>query len=367
MRNGKKFRAIAAVMALAVMLCSCGSTGGSTSGNTNSAAGGSTESAPEKLEKINVSHHPYIHGLPTQVAIDQGFYTENGLDPQVTMYAGGAAQNEAVATNAWDVGTTGMAGAVTGLIGYDLKVIGISASESATVDLWVRPDSPLANTTGALADYPNLKGTADDWKGITVICQSASNCQLVLFATLEKFGLSKDDINIVDMSVAQGFPAFKSGEADMVALWSPFGYQAEELGWVKVSSAEDLGLDFYNIILATDDAIENKPELVQKWLQTYQEGADYITAHKDEAPQWLYDFSMDEGITTTLENCEKDIEYRPFATVEQQKEYMDDGQVLDQLLVFAEFLKNQGNITQEDYDKLASGDCICTEFVDNLK
>ena len=46
---------------------------------------------------------------------------------------------------------------------------------------------------------------------------------------------------------------------------------------------------------------------------------------------------------------------------------MSDGSVQEQLTTFAEFLKNQGNITQADYDKLASGACIDPTFVEGLE
>ena len=87
------------------------------------------------LDFIRVSHHPYIHGLPTTVAIDNGIYEANGLKPEVTMYGGGAAQNEAIASDAWDVGTTGLAGAVVGCIGYDMKVIGATVYDGKTIDV----------------------------------------------------------------------------------------------------------------------------------------------------------------------------------------------------------------------------------------
>ena len=63
------------------------------------------------------------------------------------------------------------------------------------------------------------------------------------------------------MTVAQAYPAFRAGEADAVALWAPFGYLAADQGWVKVSSAEAVGVDFYNLIIATDKAVKEKPEL----------------------------------------------------------------------------------------------------------
>ncbi len=328
-------------------------------------AGGSKEAA-EGLDPINVSHHPYIHGLPTIVAENEGIYTANGLAPNITMYGGGTAQNEAIASDAWDVGTTGMAGAVLGVVGYDMKVIGATVYDGNTIDIWVRPDSDIAKVKGQVEGFPDIYGTADTWKGKRIICQSASNCHLVLLATLEKFGLTADDVEIVDMTVAQSYPAFKAGEADVVGLWAPFGYLAEQEGWIKVSSANAVDLAFYNLIVATDKAVKEKPELVQRWLKTYCEGVEAIRANQEEAPSWLYEFSLDEGITTTEEDCVKEIALRPFPTIEEQKELMNSGELKDLFLTFAQFLVNQGNLTQADYDKLATGDFIDTEFINNL-
>lgn len=320
-----------------------------------------------QLETIKVSHHPYIHGLPTAVAEREGMYEKHGLKPEVTLYAGGPAQNEASATDAWQVGTTGLGGAVLGCIGYDMKIIGASAFENSTIDLWVRPDHPMAKVSGEVEGYPGIYGNAELWKGQTVICQSATNCHLLLLATLEKMGLGKDDIKMVDMNVAQSFPAFKAGEGDVVALWSPFGYQAEEEGWVKVSSAEAVGLQFCNLIIATKKAVEEEPELVQKWLETYLEGAEYMKANIDEVPQWLYDYQQDEGINTSFENCVNDVKNRPFPTLEEEKHLMNDGELEGVVLEFAQFLVEQGNLEPEDFAKLEQGDFIDASFINNIK
>jgi ABC-type nitrate/sulfonate/bicarbonate transport systems, periplasmic components len=329
-------------------------------------ANGSKEDVKSNLDLIRVSHHPYIHGLPTSVAIKNGVYEANGLNPEVTMYGGGAAQNEAIASDAWDVGTTGLAGAVVGCIGYDMKVIGATVYDGKTIDIWVRPDSEIAKTKGAVSSNPDVYGTADAWKGKKIICQGVSNCSLVLAKTLSLFGLTTKDVEIIDMTVAQAYPAFRAGEADAVALWAPFGYLAAEQGWVKVSSAEAVGVDFYNLIIATDKAVKQKPELIKRWLKTYTEGVDIIKAHPAEAPQWLYDFEMDEGITTTLKDCEKEISLRPFPTVAEQKDLMNNGGLLEMFLNFASYMLAQGNISQADYDKLATGSFLDPQFINAL-
>lgn len=328
-------------------------------------ANGSKEEA-SNLDLIRVSHHPYIHGLPTTVAIDNGLYEANGLKPEVTMYGGGAAQNEAIASDAWDVGTTGLAGAVVGCIGYDMKVIGATVYDGKTIDIWVRPGSDIASVKGQIADHPEVYGSAETWKGKKIICQGVSNCSLVLAKTLGLFGLTTKDVEVIDMTVAQSYPAFRAGEADVVALWAPFGYLAAEQGWVKVSSAEAVGVDFYNLIIATDKAVKEKPELVKRWLKTYTEGVEIIRQNPDKAPQWLYDFSMDEGITTNLEDCKKEIALRPFPTVAEQKDLMNNGGILNMFLNFAQYMLDQGNISQRDYDKLATGSFLDPQFINAL-
>ncbi|MEG0752778.1 MAG: ABC transporter substrate-binding protein [Angelakisella sp.] len=358
---------IAAILSVGVMLTACGKAPESKPAAGSDANATSSVAEQAKPQPVKISHHPYIHGLPTAIAERDGIYEKNGLIPEVTLYAGGPAQNEASASNAWQVGTTGMGGAVLGCIGYDMKIIGASAFENSTIDLWVRPDSDIAKVKGEVEGFDGILGNAELWKGKTVICQSATNCHLLLLATLEKMGLTKDDITMVDMNVAQSFPAFKAGEGDVVALWSPFGYQAEAEGWIKVSSAEAVGLQFCNLIIATKKAVEEEPELVQNWLETYLEAADYIKANIDEAPQWLYDYQQDEGINTSFENCVNDVKNRPFPTMEEQKKLMCDGELKELVLNFASFLVQQGNLTQADYDKLASSDFVDSSFVENIK
>ncbi|MEG0541811.1 MAG: hypothetical protein RR528_05750, partial [Angelakisella sp.] len=108
-------------------------------------------------------------------------------------------------------------------------------------------------------------------------------------------------------------------------------------------------------------------ELVQNWLETYLEAADYIKANIEEAPQWLYDYQQDEGINTSFENCVNDVKNRPFPTMEEQKKLMCDGELKELVLNFASFLVQQGNLTQADYDKLASSDFVDSSFVENIK
>ena len=63
------------------------------------------EPADDTVYDLKVSGHPYIHALASVYAIDQGYFKCE--DTTVDMYSGGPVQNEAIASGAWDVGTTG--------------------------------------------------------------------------------------------------------------------------------------------------------------------------------------------------------------------------------------------------------------------
>ena len=104
---------------------------------------------------------------------------------------------------------------------YGYKLIGISNVESETNDLWVRPDSPLLKTKGANPQYPNIYGTADDWKGKKILGPTVTTAHYALSATLQALGLSDKDVNIVHMELGQAMTAFNAGEGDIIMLWAP--------------------------------------------------------------------------------------------------------------------------------------------------
>ena len=279
-------------------------------------AGGKAEPAGQKaqsaaLTKIKVSHHPYLHALPTYIAQQKGWYKEAGLDETVTMYGGGPPQNEALASDAWEVGTTGGPGAVFGGVGYGLRIIGYaSASDTPTTDLWVRKDSPIAKAKGVNPKYPNLYGKAEDWKGKTILCPTATSCHFTLIATLTTMGLTDKDVKIMDIPVAQAYQAFKTGQGDIVAQWSPFGFLAEKEGWVKVSSAKDVNVELPTLIIASEKAIKGRPEVVSRWLELYYRGMAEQAKDVNQSAKWLFDFSKQEGIKISEEDAVKEVSYR---------------------------------------------------------
>lgn len=317
------------------------------------------EEPPAEIVELKMSHHPYVHALPSIYADENGIYDQY-FDYNIDIYANGPVQNEAIASGSWEVGTTGLGGAVLGVIGYNMKILGFTTPDTNTTDIWVRPDSPLAS---AEVDEDGVYGTADDWKGLTILCNRGTICHMVLLATLEHLGLKESDVNIVDASVANCYTAFLSGEGDVVCIWDAMGLKAQENGWVKVSSAPAVGVDLPALLVCTEEAYNEKPEAVKQWMKIYFDCTDELLADPEAAAEMLYDYQTSEGVAVSEEDCTATIELRPFYTLEDQEQFFapdEDGNTRahEVMMQYADFMLSQGNITQEDYDAMAASDFV---------
>jgi sulfonate transport system substrate-binding protein len=364
-------RILAAILCLIMVVAGVGCAQTATPQATPAPAAPADSAAPEATAApetpaepipLKISHHPYIHGLPSIYAEDNGYY--DAFDFTIDMYASGPVQNEAIPSGAWEVGTTGMGGAVLGAIGYNLKILGITAGDTNTVDIWVRPDSPLASIA---PDDKGVRGTADDWRGKTILCASGTTCHMNLIGTLNHLGLTEKDVNIVDTAVASSYTAFAAGEGDIVCLWSPFGFKAESEGLVKVSSVAALGLEMPCLIVCTEETYNNRRDVVKQWVKAYEDSAMALMADPDEA-QILFDFETDEGIAVTFENCQSEVKARPFYSIEEQAAYfVDNGgtnRLQDIMREFAQFMVSQGKIKEEDVQKVV--DCVDGSIMQEL-
>ncbi len=330
------------------------------------ACGAPAEPAADAKPTLDISHHPYIHALPTVYAEENGMYDE--FDYTVTQYSGGPTQNEAISTNAWEVGTSGMGGAVFGVSGYNLKIIGFGVSDAPTTDLWVRADSPIAQVG---PDENGIYGSAETWKDVTILCPSGTTQQMALIATLDHFGVSISDVNVIDTSFAQCFTAFGAGEADVTVLGSPYSIQAIDEGWVKVSSAEMLGLEVPTLIVATEQAVQEKPEVVEAWLSEFLTASDKLNEDIDASAEMLYEFQRGEGIMSEVEDQIKDLTIRSFPGLEENTEWFkigEDGKTHaeDVVLQFVDFLISQEKMTEEDKTRMIESNFIDSSFIENL-
>ncbi|WP_300821307.1 ABC transporter substrate-binding protein, partial [uncultured Oscillibacter sp.] len=122
-RTLKRLLCVLLVAMIALSLAACG--GGKSDqqqssqqttqdGNSGDAQSQGDSQPQTGLKKLTISHHPVLSGLPAYVAIQKGFFEEEGLDVDMDVYISGASQMEALPSGSWSCGG---AGATAGCLG----------------------------------------------------------------------------------------------------------------------------------------------------------------------------------------------------------------------------------------------------------
>ena len=130
-----------------------------------------------------------------------------------------------------------------------------------------------------------------------------------------------------------------------------------------------LGINQPCVIVATEDAIKKDWDGVYAYLKAYLKAATELNADPEGTAQMLYDFEEEQGISLSETAAVKEVENRPFASIERNEELFtvrDDGgcEANDILLVFAEFFEGQGKISQDDLNNLRENGMVDTSFME---
>ncbi|RCX20082.1 sulfonate transport system substrate-binding protein [Anaerobacterium chartisolvens] len=348
-----------------IVMGGCGET---QKGGTDANGGGKNEKP--SVVKINVSHQPYSHGLPSYVAQKEGWFKEAGLDANILFFTSGPSQNEALGADQWEVGAMGSPPAILGGVGYNSHIIAFAVDDTVSVDYWVRPDSPIAKVKGEVKDHPDIYGTAELWKGKTILCPTATSAHFMLIATLDKLGLTVNDVKIVHMEVPQAFAAFKAGQGDIVALWSPINNNAPAEGWVKVSSGLATGEVMPTVIVASDKAIKERPDAVKKWLEEYFKACDKLNQDINVQAKFLLQMQTDNGIKNDEAGALKFVEDRPLPTLDYEAKIFkgeygkrEVDTIMEKII---DFFIEQGTIKAADKEKLLKNNFIDGQFIQAL-
>jgi hypothetical protein len=138
----------------------------------------------------------------------------------------------------------------------DLSLIGVSPTFTDFRAVFVpnvfQGFAPLVRPDGDLKTYEQMKkqisdpkealrATCAQVKGKTWVAQLGASHETTVDATLEVAGLTRDDLDFIDIGPAEGATAFLRGEGDIYLGDVPNRYRLEEEGMVPLVTAGDLG------------------------------------------------------------------------------------------------------------------------------
>ncbi len=232
-----------------------------------------SDNAMPKVTLCEVTHS--IFYAPQYVAIEEGYFTDEGIDLTVTNGFGADK-------------------VMTALISGDAD-IGFMGSESSIYVYAEGADDYAVNFAGLTQRAGNFLVSRNvddsfDWqslKGKTVIGGRAGGMPQMLF----EYILKKNNIDPAnDLEILQNVDfgstsaAFTSGIGDFTVEFEPSAtlLEQQDAGYVVASLGVESGYVPYTAYCAKKSFIEKNPELIQKFTNATQKGLDYVNTHSSE-------------------------------------------------------------------------------------
>ena len=253
----KAMRVLLAGFLACAALCGCGK---ETSGRT-----------PVTLYEVAHS----IFYAPQYVAIELGYFQEEGID--LTLVNGAGADKVMTAMLAGDA-DIGFMGSEASIYTY------VQGAEDYAVNF-----AQLTQRAGnfLVARQPDPDFTWQKLKGSRVLGGRAGGMpQMVFEYILKKNGIDPKTDLTIDQSIQFGLTAaaFTSDQSDYTVEFEPFatGLELEGNGYVVASLGTDSGYVPYTAYCAKKSYLAMHPDLIQRFTSALQKGMDYVNSHTAE-------------------------------------------------------------------------------------
>lgn len=244
-----------------------------------------------------------IFYAPQYVAINKGFFEEQGLSIDLTTGQGADKTMTALLSGQCDIGFAGPEAVI--------YVYNQGKEDHAVLfaQLTQRDGSFLV----ARNNEPEFKW--ENTRGKVIIGGRPGGVpEMTLEHVLKKYGVipGKDVEIITNLQFTATAGAFSSGTGDYVALFEPTAsmLEKENAGKIVSSIGEESGLVAYTAYFTTKSMMEKNPELVQKFTNAFYKGQLWVKEHSaEEIAKEIKPFFPDaeDGILVTVINRYKDI------------------------------------------------------------
>ena len=226
----------------------------------------------EKVVLNEVAHS--IFYAPMYVAIEEGYFAEEGIDLTLVTGFGADKTMTAVLSGEADIGFMG--------------------PESTIYTYLGETDDPVINFAQLTQRAGNFMVARDDsdfsWqdlKGKTVLGGRAGGMPEMVFEyILKKNGINPQKDLSINQSIDFGSTAaaFSGGQADYTIEFEPSAtaLEAENSGYVVASLGVDSGYVPYTAYSAKTSYLNANPNIIQKFTNALQKGMDFVQSHTPE-------------------------------------------------------------------------------------
>jgi ABC-type nitrate/sulfonate/bicarbonate transport system substrate-binding protein len=273
------------------------------------ALGGSV--AGTTAEPVRVSYQPLYWALPFYIASELGYWKEVGIEPEFSVFPAGPQQIAAM--QSWDLGGTGGPPAVLGGVRLGLLSIAIGTDESAVTATVAR----AADADAILKDPSSLKG-----KQLLVTTNSTG--EFSALACLKKFGLTRDDVQIVNLAPQQLISAYSNGNGTLAASWAPFVYVLQDKAGAKeICNGQAANAFVTSSFVVAPEFAKAHPDTVAKALAVYLRAVAWQKKNRAGTLAYLKKFNEKNGVSLSEHFLEIDHDRRKTFTLAEELKIFD--------------------------------------------
>ena len=235
------------------------------------------DSTEEKLTKVTLNEVAHsIFYAPQYVAIEEGYFEEEGLDLTLVIGFGADKTMTAVISGEADIG----------FMGAEASIYAYQEGATDPVMNFAQLTQRAGNFLVAREEMPDF--TWDDLKGKKVLGgRKGGMPEMVFEYILRNNGLDPETDLTIDQSIDFGSTAAAfTGDtsADFTVEFEPSAtlLEQEGAGYVVASLGTDSGYVPYTSYSAKASFLEDHPETIQKFTNALQKGMDYVSTHSPE-------------------------------------------------------------------------------------
>ena len=234
---------------------------------------GKEEGSLQKVTLNEVAHS--IFYAPMYVAIEEGYFADEGIDLELVTGFGADKVMTAVLSGESDIGFMGSESTIyTYQEGANDLIVNFAQLTQRAGNFLVAREK--------MSDF-----TWDALKGKTVLGGRAGGMPEMVFEyILKQNGINPKEDLTINQSIDFGSTAaaFSGGQGDFSVEFEPFATSLEEKGdgYIVASLGVDSGYVPYTAFSAKSSYMEKNPEIIQGFTNALQKGMDYVNSHSSE-------------------------------------------------------------------------------------
>ena len=233
---------------------------------------------PKEPEMTKVVLSEVAHSIfyaPMYVAIEEGYFAEEGIDLELVTAFGADKVMTAVLSGEADIG----------FMGSESSIYTYNEGAKDYVVNFAQLTQRAGNFLVARKEVTDFKW--EELKGTNVLGGRKGGMPQMVFEYILK---QNNIVPTTDLEINQSIDfgstaaAFSEGQGDYTVEFEPYATSLEEAGkgYVVASLGEDSGYVPYTAFSAKGSYIEKNPDVIQSFTNALQKGMDYVQAHSPE-------------------------------------------------------------------------------------